>query len=157
MQYFKPAAGLILLIFGLLMVFVLFINFIDSKEADKNQERTTQLQETKCNGYESCVRKAETDRNWNRSISDDLVQAMKDSGSYYTHIDTCMQIKYVVPNDSILTDEMKQSVWMQAQNAFNREITHWIKATGFFSPYDEETLEEVYNKDVSECRTKYGQ
>lgn len=127
MNYFKPAAGLLILVFILVVTFVLFL---DHRENSKEAERKAEL--------DSCIETADKVRDVDYQMAQNYVASHIEVGDFDMMMAECLQ----TPSFPSKTESQCRSAVIQGiRKNFN---------------VDDETVEAKYQTSVSNCRAKYG-
>lgn len=127
MKYFKPAAGLLILIF---MLGVAFVLFLDYRENSKEVERKAEL--------DSCIETADYVRDIDHQMVQRYIASHIEVGDFDTMMAGCLQ----TPSFPSKTESQCRSAVIQSiKKNFN---------------VDDESVESKYQTSVSNCRARYG-
>lgn len=151
MNYFKPAAGIIVLIF---VLFVLH-NIIDSSlEENRRKERLQESQRAEASQqfrYDSCIEKAEFDKEAKASWGRSELGVQYTNGSYESAVSNCIAKNPLTSIQSYSSEGSKQQI---VRNACESSVTESILRSVGATP---EQIAAQYQQDMRSCEVNYGQ
>lgn len=145
MQYFKPAAGIIILVFTLLVLYNLIDSHIEEKQRQERVQETQRVEASRQYNLDKCIEDADYAKYDAESVARNVMLANQQSGRYDTLVNNCMSNAWV-PDFS--TPGLKDA-------AYNQTLTK-CKIAVDASFMNQAEIDQDYQNALTNCRVKYG-
>jgi hypothetical protein len=155
MQYFKPAAGIIIFIFVLAVIY----GSIQDKRNNERIEAQRQVEAKELADYNSCIGLADSELSFNQILAEGLVTAARESGLHDDLYQRCMNRKLFVDGsyDGITSDRGLALAAERNMEICDLESVEEIKdKSAPYGSFTNNSLNSAYEAEVSACKNKYG-
>jgi len=151
MQYFKPAAAIIILIFVLALIYEGTTNGMDENKRQTALETQKMNESARQNNYTQCVEKAESNKEKTARVGRTELALQQSSGRHEAMVDTCIANN---PLSATQYSPAQAPSRQMVRNNCEAAATESIMRSHNAMP---EEIEEQYKLDLQACGVKYGQ
>lgn len=151
MQYFKPAAGIIILIFVLLVLFIFIQSSMEENERKARVQEQSQAAYNKASSYDRCVEAAESEKERSQSVGRSEVMFDLNNGNFQRKVSECIANSPLSSLESRTVEDAKNQMVL---NSCEKQVSQTILARVNATP---EEIDAQYDQDMRSCEMKYGQ
>lgn len=151
MNYFKQAAGLIVLIFVLFVAFRIFEEHVEEK-------RLTELRIQRAEDrrqYDECVSGVDAVKTFDENLARAAVAEARSNGSYNQMMQSCLASTFT-PTSSDGRDRNNFYANMQKQSEQKCEVEVVMNILTYPLSLDPDTINSKHATGVMECKNKYN-
>lgn len=147
MQYFKPAAGIIVLIFVLVLLYQLIIGGMEERKREQRATDQARAELVRQDNLEECLDQADYDKYDAEQVGFSLLFAAIRNGRYDSQVQECVNSAWV---PDYISPGLREAELNRRQN----ECEAGIEAS-YVNQNDAEIAAQ-YQRDVQNCQARYG-